>query len=113
MSTVTPNQNDKVCYLGGARVGGMGASWPLARLTVTRDRLMLKIRLLGTFEFTPQDIVSIDPQRSIPLIGAAIRIRHKRTEYPEEITFGHFSCSGRPLCECLRSFGYVVSNSAV
>lgn len=63
----------------------MNASWPFARLTANAGKLTLAS--LGTYEFTPSQVVAIEPYGSIPLLARGIRIHHNRTDYPEKVVF--------------------------
>lgn len=72
-------------FRGGARIGWVNASWPFARLTVSADRVVLAS--LGTYEFSPRQIVSVEPYGFIPLLASGIRINHNRADYPEKIIF--------------------------
>jgi hypothetical protein len=42
---------------------------------------------LGRYEFTPEQVVSIERYSSIPLLGSGIRINHNRSDYPEKVIF--------------------------
>jgi hypothetical protein len=78
---------------GGARVGRMNASWPLAKLTATADRLAIRITIFGTYEFAADQVSSIEKYTMIPVIGWGIQIRHNVAEYPERFIFW---CIGNP-----------------
>ena len=45
---------------GGARIGWISVSWPLAELSVTPRSLVIRAWLLGTYTFTPEQIVQIE-----------------------------------------------------
>jgi len=72
---------------GGARVGLKNASWPFARLTVSRKELRLNVQLIGRYIFRPQDIVEVEVITKFPIIGKGIRIHHSITDYPPKIIF--------------------------
>lgn len=72
-------------FRGGARLGWVNASWPFAKLTSAADRLT--ITSLGRYEFTPEQVVSLEPYGSLPFLSSGIRIRHNRTDYPENVIF--------------------------
>jgi hypothetical protein len=72
-------------FRGGAHVGWMHASWPFAKLTAEADTLTLSC--LGTYTFTPSEVVALEPYGSIPVLARGIRIRHNRRDYPKKIVF--------------------------
>ena len=72
---------------GGVRIGWINASWPLAELSVTPRSLVIRTWPLGTYTFTPEQIVRIEPYGSIPVIYRGIRIVHARPDYPSGIIF--------------------------
>jgi hypothetical protein len=76
---------DEVSFRGGARIGWINASWPFARLTSAANRLTLVS--LGQYEFTPEQVASIERYSSLPLLGSGIRINHNRSDYPEKLIF--------------------------
>jgi hypothetical protein len=88
-------------FRGGARVGWVNASWPFAKLSVSASRLALAS--LGTYEFSPSQVVSIEPYGSIPLLASGIRINHNRADYPEKIVFWCVGSRDRVLNELLQS----------
>lgn len=78
---------------GGAKVGLMNASWPLAKLTASSGSLRMAVRFLGSYVFTPDSVVSIERYTMIPVLGWGIQIRHNVAEYPSRIIFW---CLGSP-----------------
>jgi hypothetical protein len=72
---------------GGARVGWMNATWPLAQLSATADSLRISVFLLGTYSFTPDQVSSIERYVMIPVLGWGIQVRHCVPEYPRKIIF--------------------------
>ena len=75
----------EVSFTGGARIGWVNASYPFAKLSCSRERLMLAS--LGTYEFTPDQVVSFGTYGSIPLLANGLRINHNRLDYPEKVVF--------------------------
>lgn len=84
-------------FRGGARIGWVNASWPFAKLAVSANRLVLAS--LGTYEFNPSQVVSLEPYGSIPLLASGIRINHNRADYPEKIIFWCMGNRDRVLTE--------------
>lgn len=72
---------------GGARIGLRNASWPFARLTLSKKELRLSVKLIGRYSFAPTDIDKLEVIRLIPLLGKGIRIHHNRKDYPGKIIF--------------------------
>jgi len=91
---------------GGARIGWMNATWPLARLSSTSDKLTVTAFLLGTYTFKPNQVSQVEQYGMIPLLGRGVRIRHCVPDYPEQIIFW---CSASPdkLLLRIRESGFV------
>jgi hypothetical protein len=70
---------------GGAEVGWVVASWPLAGIEVGDSRLA--ISSLGTYVFAPKDVTAVEPVGLIPLFTQGIRVHHTKAEYPEKVVF--------------------------
>ena len=72
---------------GGARIGWLNATWPLARLTANRSSLSLKVLIFGNYQFSPENVVSLEKYGLIPFLWQGIRIHHNIQEYPSKIVF--------------------------
>jgi len=72
---------------GGARIGLANATWPLAKLIVSKDKLELKASIIGDLVFKPGDVISIQPYTVIPLLGQGIRIIHNVSNYNPKVIF--------------------------
>ena len=72
-------------FRGGARIGWVNASWPFATLKITDKRLA--ISTLSSYEFSPEQVVSVERYGSIPVLSSGIRINHNRADYPEKVVF--------------------------
>lgn len=70
---------------GGAKVGVGLASWPFAKLVVSKSRLDLHVSLLGSFVFAPTDIINIEIVKGFGTSG--IRFHHKVETYKKQIEF--------------------------
>jgi hypothetical protein len=93
---------------GGARIGWVNANWPLAQLTVTSGTIEVSGKLLGTYTFTPEQVVEIEPYGVVPLIGRGIKILHGRPDYPASVIFWCFGSAER-LVARIRGAGFIPS----
>ncbi len=75
---------------GGARVGWINATWPLAKLIVQKNKIDLNAKLIGKYSFTQEQIISIKKHTTIPILGWGIQIVHNVSEYPKKIIFWSF-----------------------
>jgi hypothetical protein len=96
---------EEINIRGGARIGIINATWPLARLVVSPARLTLTC-VLDSYEFLPKDIVSFKPYGAIPFFCSGIRISHARQDYPSKMIFW---CLGNPETRIseIRAAGFV------
>jgi hypothetical protein len=99
-----------VSFRGGSRVGWVNASFPLARLVANRRRLTLAS--LGTYEFTPEQVVSFGTYGSIPFLANGLAIEHNRLDYPARMVFWCAGSRDRVLEE-IRRVGFVPAGVAV
>lgn len=88
---------------GGARISWVDASWPFARLSASSDRLALDVAMLGSYEFQPDHVVSLDIHG---WLRRGIRIQHVRSDYPKHIVFWQFG-SGEKLLQDIRATGFM------
>lgn len=78
---------------GGASIGWANATRPLAKLTATPDSLRVAVRILGTYHFTPDNVVAVSRYSIIPIVASGIQIQHCVLEYPARLIFW---CIGDP-----------------
>ena len=81
----------EVAFRGGSRIGWVNASWPFAKLTSNAGRLTLSS--LGTYEFTPGQVVSLERQGAVPFLYNGLRINHNLNVHVEG--FAVRSAAGR------------------
>jgi hypothetical protein len=100
----------EIFFRGGSQIGWVNASWPLAKLNVSRDRL--SIASLGEYSFTPGQVVSLELNGSIPILSTGIRVVHNRLDYPEKVIF---LCIGnrRKVLEQISQIGFIPKGLAV
>jgi hypothetical protein len=82
----------EITVTGGARIGIVNATWPLAKLSASPVLLRL-ICLMDTYDFESRDVVSLERYGSIPFFRNGVRILHGRADYPSKIIFW---CFGNP-----------------
>jgi len=82
-----PNQTAiyEVNITGGARIGWAKASWPFAKLTVSRDKLQLNGGIIGNLVFKPTDVTSIETY-SMGVAGG-LKIIHNVSNYKSLVVF--------------------------
>lgn len=100
----------EVQITGGARVGRANATFPLATLKVTRNRLEINASIIGNLVFLPSDITSIEPYVSIPFIGQGIKINHTVSSYNEKVIFWTFKDPKSVLLQ-IKETGFLDSES--
>ncbi|HWY78358.1 MAG TPA: hypothetical protein VN281_22275, partial [Verrucomicrobiae bacterium] len=91
---------------GGARIGWVNATWPLAQLSATSERLTIAVRFLGAYTFTPEQVSAVERYVIIPLIGWGIRVRHNAPDCPQRVIFWHWVDPEILLCG-IREAGFV------
>ena len=97
-----------VKFKGGFRVGWFSGSYPFATLVVSSDKLRLIIQAFfftsssETYEFSPDQIVSIEQFRVIPLFFQGLRLRHVVTSYPQNLIFFSLSNPQKIYSEIVR-----------
>ena len=87
-----PDPTSTYSVTGGARIGLVNYTWPLAKLIATADRLTVSTTMfglfgMGTYSFTRDQVISIERYGWIPLVGEGIRITHSIADYPQKIVF--------------------------
>ena len=95
---------EEISVRGGARIGWVNATWPLAVLVASASRLRLT-SVLDTYDFLPSDVVSLERYGSVPFFASGVRIAHARSDYPSKIIFWYL---GNPevLIEQIRRAGF-------
>jgi hypothetical protein len=79
-------EHEELSSTGAVMIAGVHASGPFVRLRVNRHSLRLSDPLLGSYEFTPEQVVSIEEATGF-LYGGCSRIRHNVVSYPNKIFF--------------------------
>lgn len=77
---------------GGARIGWVNYTWPLASLSVDTSSLTIVTTFFGLFEmgrysFRPDQVARIERFGWLPIIGEGIRVHHRVADYPKKIVF--------------------------
>ena len=96
---------NQLSVTGGARVGWVNASWPLAQLSVSEGRLRLYAFLIGQYDFAPEDVIAFENYGFIPILASGVRIMHRRTDYPQKIIF--WSARPNRLIERIGQAGFI------
>lgn len=104
--------HDRFTKCGGAQLGWVNASWPLARLFATPEKLTIAIRLLGTYSFTPDEVSSVERYVWIPLLASGIRIRHHCPNCPQRVIFWSHG-DPEEVVRGIRDSGFVPKTSAI
>ena len=96
---------------GGARIGWINASWPLAQLSATQDKLTVKALVLGKYTFTPEQVSAVERYVVIPVLGWGIRIQHCVPDYPQKIIFWSLG-SPDEVITGIRNSGFIPTGSS-
>ena len=91
---------------GGARIGRANATFPFASLFVDKDVMKINASIVGNLLFQPQDIVSIEPYTSIPILGQGIKINHRVENYNPKVIFWTFKDPGFVINE-IKKVGFL------
>lgn len=91
---------------GGARVGWVNATWPLAKLRASPESLEIAAAVVGTYRFRPEDVREIAPVTWIPLLSWGVRVHHVRADVPERVIFWTFAPPARAI-EAIAASGFV------
>ncbi|MDO8587750.1 MAG: hypothetical protein Q7T82_11995 [Armatimonadota bacterium] len=89
--------------VGGANMAWMNASWPLARLSASPSGLTISAAVLGSYTFTPEQVVAIEPRGSFFALHQGIRIVHSRADCPARMIFHCFGSPQRLIEDILRT----------
>jgi hypothetical protein len=100
----------QVSQRGGAQIGWLSASWPLANIRIEHGKMTLNA--MGKYTFATADVQAIEPVGSIPFIGTGIRVHHTKNDYPNKVVF--YSVGRRDsLLQAARTAGFTVGGPAV
>jgi len=77
---------------GGARIGWVNYSWPLASLSVDASSLTITTTFFGLFEmgrysFRPDQVAHLGKYGWLPVLGEGIRVQHTVANYPGKVVF--------------------------
>ena len=103
-------ERQKLKVTGGAEMGWVNATWPFARLSATREELVLSAGFLGSYSFKPGEVVALEARGTIPLAGRSVRIVHANPAYPEKMVFWCFG-SPQKLIDQILGLGFRPSAS--
>lgn len=90
---------------GGANVGWVNSTFPLARLRVSESAIELKVIPTGRYIFKSESVIDVVRHVSIPFFGWGIRINHTEASYPNRIIFWSLSNPDK-LLERIRLSGF-------
>jgi|KBSSwiStaDraftv2_1062776.scaffolds.fasta_scaffold23174_6 hypothetical protein len=96
---------------GGAQIGWVQASWPLATLSASPSALSISAFLIGSYSFAPEQVVALKPHNSLAIFRKGIRVVHSSRECPATIAFWTFRNPER-LLEEIRLSGFLPRGSS-
>jgi hypothetical protein len=97
--------SDQLEVTGGARIGWVNATWPLAKLSASAQQLSVSGLLVGRYSFSPDQVAALEPYGSIPILSSGVRIVHTVQTYPDKIIFWCFG-SPKRLIENITALGF-------
>jgi hypothetical protein len=91
-------------------MGRTNATWPLAQLSATSDKISISIRLLGTYDFTSKQVLAVERYVLFPVVAWGIRIHHCNADCPQCVIFWYL---GRPdiVLRGIRESGFLPTAS--
>lgn len=92
---------------GGAQIGWVSATWPFAQLVASPERLSVGGRLLGSYDFSPNEVAALEPRG---WVSRGVRIVHTNPTYPEKIIFFSFRSPER-LIQKIEGLGFLPTAS--
>ncbi len=98
--------SSSLALTGGAEIGLVSASWPLARLVVSPNELTLEVLILGAYAFRSDQVSSLAGYTLIPLVAWGVRVHHVIEEYPKRVIFWSRERPDRVLSK-IREIGFV------
>ncbi len=103
-------------WRGGGQVGFWYASWPFATLHVTNQFMTLKMKFIGEYKFTKDQIKNIHPYGIVPFFATGIKIQHnikgppqqldQTGGYPETFIFWCIKLTSKSVIRKIREMGY-------
>ncbi|MEP4546967.1 MAG: hypothetical protein ABJ000_12370 [Saccharospirillum sp.] len=93
-------------WRGGARIDLMNATWPFAKLKVTKTELDLRVTFFGKYVFKPEDVERVEAYGLIPFVGKGVRIHHNVAGYPKKIIFWYLCFSPKEIVHTIKSLGF-------
>ncbi len=73
--------------ISAVRIGGVRSNFPGTKLFVAPNELILKIPMLGTYKFSPSNVIKFEPNKG--LYGANVMLIHNVLDYPEKISLAY------------------------
>jgi hypothetical protein len=110
LERISPAMKQLFAVTGGAQIGWVNASWPLARLSATSDRLAITVRILGSYSFTSEQVSAVERYAFIPFLAWGVRIRHRVPDYPRRIIFWCFN-DPTTVLQGIRDAGFAPTGS--
>lgn len=92
---------------GGLAIGkwfGFRATWPLAKIEIYEEKLIIKCFLHKSIEFNKEDIISISKYLRFPILVDGVLIKHKKKNINSFILF--WSISSSKLLKKFKEFNY-------
>ncbi|MDA8155526.1 MAG: hypothetical protein M0Z52_03595 [Actinomycetota bacterium] len=95
-------------WIGGARLDIFNVTWPFAKLTVSHERLCLKVTFWGAMSFRPDQVLKIEPVGIIPFFGKGIQIHHNLDMQvnPSTVIFWYIAKDAQKIISDLHQWGY-------
>jgi hypothetical protein len=90
---------------GGARLNMWNATWPFAKLSASKEGVVLKVAIFGEYDLHVSQIVAVKKYTMIPFIGWGIRIHHRVGRFPKKMIFWYLGFPSTVL-EFLRDEGF-------